>query len=90
MDEELRHTQDEKLKTEQKKDNYIEKISESSMKRIDGQISTQKAENVFSSKNQSKDLMLSVEKDQSKKEVDDQQSNASKISGKFYSRKDTE
>ena len=90
MDEELRHTQDEKQKTEQKKENYIEKISESSMKRIDGQISTHKADNVFSSRNQSKDLMLSGEKDHLKKELDQPESITSKISGKFYSRKDTE
>ena len=33
------------------------------MKRIDGKILTQKVENVFSSRNQSKDLMLSGEKE---------------------------
>ena len=97
MDEELRHTYDEKKKSESRqKENYIQKISESSMKKIDGQISTQKAENVFSdnihSKElniHSKDLMLSNDKE-NKKIIFNEESNSSKLSGKFFSRKDTE
>jgi hypothetical protein len=60
------------------------------MKKIDGQISTQKVENVFSDNFHSKEQMLSVDKEHKRVIFNEESMTTSKLSGKFFSRKDTE
>ena len=67
MDEEIK-LYDEKKKSESKKENFIEKISDSSMRKIDGQISTQKIENCFSDRIKSREINLSDKIIESKEE----------------------